>query len=295
MDSQILEKYRGAGKIAAGVREWSKKLIEPGAKALEVAEAVEQRIKDKGAGIAFPCNVSLNDAAAHYTPSAKDELVFGQEDLVTIDLGAHVDGYIADTAYTIDLSGERGELVRASEEGLEAAISAVRAGVSVSEIGEAVESAIRARGFKPIENLTGHELKQYELHAGMAIPNVRVPFDKELEEGQVFAIEPFATDGSGRVVEGNRTEIYSFIQMKPIRLSEGKKVLKLAEGRRGLPFPKRWFSQLNRFKLKMALRELTKRDALHGYPVLHEAEGGLVSQAEHTVIVESGGCEVTTR
>ncbi len=295
MEPEVLKKYRQAGKIASEVREWSKKLINPGAKALEVAESVEQRIKDKGAGIAFPCNVSLNDAAAHYTPSAKDELTFGEEDLVTIDLGAHIDGYIADTAYTMDLSGENGELVKASEEALKAAISTVRAGVSVSEIGEAIEEAIKARGFKPIENLTGHELKQYDLHAGMAIPNIKVPFDKELEEGQAFAIEPFATPGTGRVVEGNQTEIYSFIQAKPTRLNEGRKVLQLAEERKGLPFPERWFSQLNQFKLKMALRDLVKRDALHGYPVLHEAEKGLVSQAEHTVIVGEDGCEVTTR
>jgi len=295
MESDVLEKYREAGKIASGVREWSRGLIKPGAKALDVAEAVEKRIKDKGADIAFPCNVSLNDVAAHYTPSAKDDLAFGEGDMVTIDLGAHINGYISDTAYTLDLSGENGALVRASEEALEAAIATVRAGVSVSKIGEAIEDAIRARGFKPIENLTGHELKQYELHAGMAIPNIPVPFDKKLEEGQAFAIEPFATDGRGRVVEGNRTEIYSFLQMKPTRLAEGKKVLQLGEERRGLPFPERWFSDMNQFKLKMALRELTKRDALHGYPVLHEAEKGLVSQTEHTMVVEKDGCEVTTR
>ncbi len=294
MESEALKKYRQAGKIAAEVREWSRKLIRPGARALDVAEKIEQKLRDKGAGIAFPCNISLNDVAAHYTPSAKDELTFGEKDLVTIDLGAHIDGYIADTAYTIDLSGENGELVKASEEALKAAIDTVRAGVSVSKIGESIEKAIRARGFRPIENLTGHELKQYDLHAGVAIPNIKVPFDKHLEEGQAFAIEPFATSGRGRVVEGNRTEIYSFLQFKPTRLAEGKKVLELAAERHGLPFPERWFSDMNQFKLKMALRELVRRDALHGYPVLHEAERGLVSQTEHTIIVGSDGCEVTT-
>jgi len=295
MDAEVLEKYIKAGKVAAEVREWSKSLIKPGAKALDVAESIEDRIKENDAGIAFPCNVSLNDVAAHYTPSAKDDLVFGESDLVTIDLGAHVDGYISDTAYTIDLSGDNDELVEASKEGLEAAISTVRAGVSVSEIGEAVEEAIRSRGFKPIENLTGHQLDQYQLHGGVAIPNIKVPFDKYLEEGQVFAIEPFATNGRGRVVEGNQTEIYSFLQMKPTRLMEGKKILLLAEERQGLPFPERWFKDLNQFKMKMALRELRQRDALHAYPVLHEAEKALVSQAEHTVIVEKDGCNVTTK
>lgn len=290
-----LEEYRKAGKIASEVREWSKGLIKPGAKALEVADAIEEKIKDKGAGIAFPCNVSLNEVAAHYTPFAKDDLEFKESDVVTIDLGAHIDGYIADTAYTIDLSGEHQDLVDASVAGLDAAIDTVKAGVSVSEIGEAIENAIRERGFKPIENLTGHELKQYDLHAGVAIPNIKVPFDKTLEEGQAFAIEPFATNGRGRVIEGGRTEIYSFLRPAPTRLAEGKVVMELAAERGGLPFPERWFKELNQFKLKMALRELVKRDALHGYPVLQEAEKGLVSQAEHTLIVTSDGCEVTTR
>jgi methionyl aminopeptidase len=290
-----LEEYRKAGKIGSEVREWSKKLVKPGAKALDIANAIEGKIREKGAEISFPCNVSLNEVAAHYTPSAKDDLEIGEDDLVTIDLGAHVDGYISDTAYTIDLSGENQDLVEASEAALEAAISTVKAGVSVSDIGAAVEKEIKSRGFSPIENLTGHQLEKMELHAGIAIPNIKVPYDKVLEEGMAFAIEPFATTGRGRVVEGNRTEIYSFLRRAPTRLREGKKVMEIAEERQGLPFAERWFSDLNQFKLKMALRELTKRDALHGYAVLHEAENGLVSQTEHTLIVESDGCEVTTR
>jgi methionyl aminopeptidase len=289
------ERYREAGGIAAEVRDWSRGLIKPGAKALDVAEAIEGRILKK-AEIAFPCNISLNDIAAHYTPSYNDTLEFKETDLVTIDLGVHVEGYIADTAYTIDLSGEHGGLVRASEEALEAAIGTVRAGVSVSEIGENIEKTIKSYGLRPIENLTGHQLGQYQLHGGIAIPNIKVPFDKRLEEGQVFAIEPFATNGRGRVIESNKVEIYSFIQPRPTRLMEGKKLLQEVEKRQGLPFPERWFAKgMNPFKLRMALKELTQRDALHSYPILREAEGGLISQAEHTVIVEKDGCEVTTR
>lgn len=290
-----LEEYLKAGKIASEVREWSRKLIVPGAMALEVAGKIESRIKEKGAEISFPVNISLNDVAAHYTPFAKDGLAFKEDDLVTIDLGTHIDGYIADTAYTIDLSGKNQKLVEASEAALEAAISKAKAGVSISEIGEAVETTIRGRGFKPIENLTGHQLFQYELHGPVPIPSIKVPFDKTLEEGQVFAIEPFATNGRGRVIEGNRIEIYSYLRSVPTRIAEGRKVLEFAEARKGLPFPERWFSDMNQFKLKMAIKELVQRGALHAYPVLHEAEKGLVSQAEHTIIIEKGGCRVTTR
>lgn len=288
------EKYREAGKIASEIREWSKGLIKPGAKALDIAESIEKKILEK-AEIAFPLNVSLNDNAAHYTPSYNDTLTLKEDDLVTIDMGVHVDGYIADTAYTIDLSGNNEKLVEASKAGLEAAIGTIKPGISVSEVGEAIENAIKSYGFRPIENLTGHELKPYILHAGLAIPNIKVPYDWKIEEGMVFAIEPFATNGSGRVIESKNAEIFSFLTQKPTRMREGKILLQEVEKRKGLPFAERWYAKkMNPLKLKMVLRELVDREALHSYPVLHEKEKGLISQAEHTVIITSDGCEVTT-
>ena len=290
-----MQEYRKAGKIASKVREWSKGLIKPGAKAFDVAEAIEAKILEE-AEIAFPVNVSLNDVAAHYSPDFNDKLTFEEKDLVTIDLGVHVDGYIADTAYTIDLSGDNQALVEASEAGLQAAIDTVRAGVSIKEIGKNIQAAINAKGFRPIENLTGHELKQYDLHAGLAIPNVEVPYDFKLEEGQAFAIEPFATNGRGRVIESKNAMIFSFLRNVPVRMREGRVVLEEAEKRQGLPFAERWFAKkMHPLKLKMVLRELVDRDALHAYPTLHEVDKGLVSQTEHTVIVEKDGCEVTTK
>ncbi|MBN2517679.1 MAG: type II methionyl aminopeptidase [Candidatus Altiarchaeota archaeon] len=291
-----LEEYRKAGKIASEIREWSRGLIKPGSKALDIAEAIEKRILDAKAEIAFPLNISLNDNAAHYTPSYNDALVLSESDLVTIDLGVHVDGYIADTAYTIDLSGKNQRLVDASEAGLRAAIECVKPGVSVSKIGEAIETTIGGYGFKPIENLTGHELKQYNLHAGIAIPNIKVPYDWKVEEGMALAIEPFATNGLGKVIESKNAEIFSFLALKPTRMREGKILLQEVEKRGLLPFAERWYAKkMHPLKLKMILRELVEREALHSYPVLHEKEKGLVSQAEHTIIVTKDGCEVTTR
>jgi len=289
------EKYRKAGKIASEIREWSKSLIKPGVKALDVANDIESKIKEK-AEIAFPVNVSLNEVTAHYTPTYNDALAFKDDDLVTIDLGVHVDGFIADTAYTIDLSGKNSDLVKASEDGLKAAIETIGPGVSISDVGAAIEEAITGYGFKPIENLTGHELKQYDLHAGLPIPNVGVPYDKEVEEGMVLAIEPFATNGYGRVIESKTIEIYSLIERKPSRWREAKVLFDEVEPRGELPFASRWFAKkINPLKLKMLLRELVNQDAIRSYPVLHEKENGLVSQAEHTVIITKNGCEVTTK
>ncbi|MHC1610837.1 MAG: type II methionyl aminopeptidase [Candidatus Methanospirareceae archaeon] len=287
----VLEKYRAAGKILAEVKEGAIARVKEGALLLEVAEFVEQSIREKGAEPAFPCNISRNEEAAHATPSIDDETVFGK-DLVKVDIGVHVDGYIADSAVTIDLTGENAELVGASEAALKAAITIIRDGISTGEIGEAIESAIRERGYKPLVNLSGHGLARYNAHSQPTIPNVGYEHGVVLKENDVVAIEPFATDGRGRVVEGRKVEIYGLRKAKPVRVSEAKKLLKEIEKYQGLPFARRW---LPRERLDLALRTLKNTGALREYPVLREEGRGLVSQAEHTVIVREDGCEVITK
>jgi len=288
----VLDKYRAAGRILAEVKEGAIERVKEGALLLEVAEFVEQSIREKGAEPAFPCNISRNEEAAHATPSIDDETVFGK-DLVKIDIGLHVDGYIADSAVTVDLTGgENAELVGAAEAALNAAIKIIRDGISTAEIGDVIENAIRERGYKPVVNLSGHGLARYNAHTPPTIPNVRYEHGVVLKENDVVAIEPFATDGAGKVVEGGTVEIYGLLKAKPVRVSEAKKLLKEIEKYQGLPFAKRW---LPRERLDLALRTLKNAGALREYPVLREEGGGLVSQAEHTVIVTKDGCEVTTK
>ncbi len=295
MEESELESYKKSGKIASDIREWSKSMVKPGASILEIADAIESRIIEMGAQIAFPTNICLNDTAAHYAPKAGDETIICETDVVTIDLGTHVDGFIADTAYTIDLSGDYDSMLSANKEALDTAISLVEPGVSVSDIGAAVQDTLNKAGYKPIENLTGHEVKAYELHAGISIPNIKVPYDWKLREGMVIAIEPFATDGFGRVIESRNVEIFSLKNMKPTRMREERILLKEVEKRNELPFAARWYAKkLNPMRLNLVLSKLCASDILHPYPTLHEKENGVVSQFEHTVIVTGDGSEVTT-
>ncbi|MDG6243092.1 MAG: type II methionyl aminopeptidase [Methanolobus sp.] len=288
---EIIDKYLKAGKILSQVRSEAKERIKVGVSLLEIAEFVENRAVELGAdGSAFPCNISRNDEAAHATPLAGDETVFG-EDVIKLDLGVHVDGYIADSAITIDLSGNYTELVKASEDGLKAAIDTVRDGVNTAELGAAIEDAIMARDYKPVGNLTGHGLAQYIPHAHPSIPNRRVSNGVVLHTGDIIAIEPFATDGVGKVVDGSLTEIFQVISRKPVRLPAARTLLKELETYRTLPFAKRW---LKTPQLDFALMQLEKAGIVHSYPVLKEVAGGMVSQTEHTVIVTDEGCEVTT-
>ncbi|OYT40929.1 MAG: type II methionyl aminopeptidase [Candidatus Altiarchaeales archaeon ex4484_43] len=296
MEEKELKAYREAGKIAVEVREWSKNLIKGGTRLLDIAEKIEKKITDMGGGIAFPVNICINDITAHYTPKFNDESVIGENDIVTIDLGAHVDGYIADTAYTIDLSGRYEKMLSANRDALDKAIDLVKPNVSVSEIGKTVQKTLKDAGFKPIENLTGHEVKQYDLHAGLSIPNIEVPYKWKIKEGMVLAIEPFATDGYGRVIESKRAEIFSLQRIKPTRMREARMLLSEIERRKKLPFAERWFcKKINPIKLSLILRDLVSNEILNAHPVLHEKGKGMVSQFEHTMIVTEDGCEVITR
>ncbi len=187
-------------------------MIRFGNSLLEVAEFVEKKTIELGGRPAFPCNISRNEEAAHATPKAGDKDVFGK-DMVKLDLGVHVDGYIADSAVTVDLSGNS-DILKASEDALAAAIDLMKPGVSTGEIGAAIEESIRNYGLSPITNLSGHGLSQYEAHDDPSVPNKRIEGGVILRKGDVLAIEPFATNGTGLVHDGSWAEIYSIIRKK---------------------------------------------------------------------------------
>jgi methionyl aminopeptidase len=291
MKDEILDKYREAGLIAAKILRDGAKEIRIGTPYLDIVESIESRVNEEGAALAFPFNLSLNEDAAHDTASAGDTRIFAKGDVAKLDLGVQVDGYIADTATTVDL-GINSLLVEASKQALESAISRIRPGVTAGELGMAIQSEIESRGYRPISNLTGHGLDQYILHRSPTIPNIGINGGAVLEEGMVFAIEPFATTGSGHVTEKTRREIYSQISPKPVRIPAARAILEKIRDRHGLPFARRW---LNEKRVDLALSTLIRSQVLHVYPVLSDIPGSLVSQAEHTIIVTADGCIVTTR
>ena len=291
MELEVLEKYRKAGAILAEVCEEAMSMVEVDVPLIEVANLVEGSIRIRGAEPAFPCNISMDRVAAHYTPGPKDTSTFG-ESMVKLDMGVHVDGYIADAAVTVDLSGHP-EMVEASQAALAAAIELVSPGVNTADIGAAIEAAISGYGFKPVANLTGHGLERYSAHAKPTIPNKVLDKGVALKIGDVIAIEPFATNGSGRISEAPVAEIFGFSTRRPVRSPQARELLKsIGEKYKTLPFARRWLAGE---RIDYALAQLLKAGIIHTYPILWEIEGSLVSQAEHTVIVVEGGCEVITR
>ncbi len=287
--------FRQAGKIAGSIKKDAGGLVNPGESAFDIAETIEKMTRDAGAVPGFPCNISINDVAAHYTPETKDALLIGEKDLVKVDFGVAINGCVADTAFSIDLSGEHGSLLEASHRALEDAVASIKPGVTTGYIGSVIEKQIRSRGFKPIENLSSHMIEPFRLQAGVDVPSFDNGDTYEFAEGDVFAIEPFATTGIGHVADQPQVEIFSVVGEGRLRMKASRDLLnKLVTRYFTLPFAERWLvNDFNsRLTLSAALKELINAGCLYPYPVLREAARGMVAQFENTLIVTHDGCEV---
>jgi methionyl aminopeptidase len=285
VEEQILEKYRKAGKIHKHVRSAVKEQLRPGAKILDIAEFIEQEIAKQGGKPAFPVNISINDFAAHYTPVYKDEKVIEKKDLVKIDIGVHVNGYIADGAFTY--CSEKHEFIACAEEAVEAALGVIKPGIAVGAITEVIEQTVKEKGLGLIVNLTGHTLDQYVAHGMPSVPNTGVRSSHTLKEGDVIALEPFVTQNNAYVKDSSITEIFNFLMNKPVRLLEARKILAMAHQEyHELPFAKRWlYKRFSPIKVSLSLRQLEAVGALHAHPVLKGPDKRPIAQHEHTVIV----------
>ena len=280
------EKYIEAGKIAKEVREYGASLIKVGASMLEVLDAIEDKIYKLCAKPAFPAQISLNHVAAHDCADPNDDRVFKEGDVAKLDVGVHVDGYVADTATTVDL-GDNKELLLAAKEALDAAISVIKPGVTLGEIGAQIHTAITKRGFSPIRNLSGHGLGKYIIHGPPTIPNYATGDKTQLKEDQVIAIEPFATDGAGMIYETDYSNIFMQVNNKNVRSPYARKVLKKIYEYEGLPFTTRWLTKdMSEAAVKFGLKELLQNNIIKNYPALPDKNKGLVAQFEHTVIVK---------
>lgn len=282
-----LELWKKAGKIAGEAREFGKDLLKEGSNVLEIARKIEEFIDKRGGKPGFPVQISLNDLAAHYTPLPEDTLTLKSGDVVKLDLGAHIDGFIGDTALTVEISSNKNpDLIKASKKALDEAIKLCKPGVKVYEIGEVVNETITSFGFKPIKNLSGHKVDRYILHSFISIPNFNNNDKTVLEEGIVIAIEPFATTGMGLVKEGKQSSNYRLLNPKPVRDPITREIFNFIQNEFvTLPFAKRYL--VNKFplaKVNFALSNLEKQGIIYQYPQLPEKqEGCQVSQHEHTI------------
>ena len=296
MHPEEIEKYLEAGRIAAAARDLGASMIRPGVRMEEVQLAVEDLIRSRGAKPAFPAQISLDHVAAHDCCPPGDPRVFLPDNVAKLDVGAHLEGYVADTAVTVDLrEGPESPLVAAAGDALEAAIARARPGTPVGVLGEAVEKAITARGFHPVVNLTGHGLDRFQIHCSPQIPNYKENSRLALRAGTAVAIEPFASTGKGWVDDLGEPQVF---QLK--RRPKSKDRLPLALERfllslHGFPFARRDLAgALGPEAVEDSLALLAERKILIQYPPLAEKPGTRVSQMEHTLLLLEDRVVVTT-
>ena len=293
-----IEDYLKAGKIAGEVRENVRKKNWVGSTLAEICEYVESEIIKRGAKCAFPVNTSLNEVAAHYTAEPNDPKTVSDADLVKIDLGAQVNGYIADTAVTVNYDTQYDSLVQAAENALQAAMSMIKVGVKSKDVGRKIQNTIMDMGFKPIANLSGHSLDQYTIHAGKTVPNMWTIGSFSFSENEAFACEPFVTtkNALGFVRNGKIKNIYALVSRKKTKDDEADKLQEyIWNNFNMLPFALRWIvKEWEEKEARKMLDFLIKKKVVKAYAILVEANGKTVAQAEHTFIPTQTGVTITT-
>ena len=296
MAIEKLEKWKEAGKLAHDALHYGKNLIKEKKSILRVTEKIEKYVFDNGGKLAFPTNLAINNVGAHWTPSSKTTDQFKKGDLVKLDVGVHIDGYIGDNALTVEIgTNNYNKMIDTSREALNAAIEVAGPGINVGMIGYAVQTTIENRGYKPIANLTGHGIKRYNLHSGISIPNVKENGGSILKAGDIIAIEPFVTDGAGRVGGKRNSNIYHVRQIRNIKDEKAAKMIDEIQHRyKGLPFAERWLHQIQDEHTTSSLTKLMRAGIISYYPVLDELGRGMVAQSEHTIMITNSGSEVLT-
>jgi methionyl aminopeptidase len=288
-----LEKLRKAGAVAARALRLGMDMIAENVKLYDVAEEVESFIRKNGAKPAFPCNLSINEVAAHYTPSVNDRSRFEIGDVVKVDVGAHIDGLVGDTAGTVEVGTRSFKgMIESAVKARDTVMEFISDGCPVNEIGRTVDTSIRQDGFRPIANLTGHEIKRYNLHSGLSIPNVNDNNKTQIRPGMILAIEPFATNGQGLIRSAKPGNICKIANERPIADPELKAFYyELSKEFVTFPFCERWCSGP---KAGQMLNKLVRHGLVTVYSQLTEVKKGCVTQSEHTVYVNSEEILITT-
>jgi methionine aminopeptidase, type II len=288
-----LEKLRKAGRIAAQAVQLGMDMVDDNVKLYDVAEEVEGYIRSHGAKPAFPCNLSINEVAAHYTPTPKDKLRFEIGDVVKVDAGAHIDGFVGDTAGTVEVRTKNfTHLIESAKKARDTVMEFIGDGIQLKDIGRAVDSSIRSDGYRPIANLSGHQIVAYTLHAGLSIPNYDDGNTETVKKGMIIAVEPFATNGGGEIRPGKASNIYRIVRERPIEDPDLKIFFEdLKEEVSTFPFCERW---LDDPKASQKINKLMRHGLISGYSQCIEVKGGCVTQWEHTVYIEGKRAEITT-
>jgi methionyl aminopeptidase len=299
-EKERIESYKKAGEIAKKTKEFMRPKIKVGAKVIDLIDEAESKIVELGGKAGFPVNISINHIAAHYSSPPGDLTTIKEGDIVKFDMGVHIDGYCVDTAFTVSFndSPELKDLIKSAEEAVDVAIKLMKPSMKTNHLGNEIEKVIKGYGFRPVRELSGHKISRWDLHSGKSIPCVATPpgTGDEIEEGEVYAVEVFSSNGDGSVHAQNNCHIYQLnpgVRRIPLRMKSARKILGfIANEFQTLPFSK--FQIHKEFPKSIGLMEIIKSKKLVEHNVLSDRKGSYVAQKEHTVLITKDGCEILT-
>ncbi len=295
---KALESYQKAGKIAKEALERAKSKTQLGVKVIELITDTEDFVLKQGGFIGFPMNVSINNVAAHYTSGIRDMTEFEEGMIVKLDLGVHVNGYVADTATTVSFSKNPAleNICTASEKSMQAAIDMLKVGAQTNDIGKKINEVIKSYKYQPIRDLSGHSLDRWTVHGSKQIPLIPQPTGQAVEEGDVFAVETFSSTGEGQTHPLQIGNIFQLAlrHVPKIRNQAAKQLVGfIIKNYKTLPFSQRsWAKEI--MVPRFALNELISTGVLMEYKVLSDVKGSFVSQSEKTVYVHKDSVEILT-
>ena len=324
MNSDFLSDYRRGAEAHRQVRQHAQKNIKPGQTLTEIAEGIEKGVRaltghqglvegdNIRGGMGFPTGLSINHCAAHYTPNAGNKMVLQQDDVMKVDIGAHINGLIVDSAFTLAFNPRYDNLLAAVKDATNTGVREAGIDVRVGDIGAAIQETMESYEVeldgqtlpvKAIKNLNGHDIVPYSIHGGKSVPIVKSNDQTKMEEGEIFAIETFGSTGKGYVRDDvslhsfpmwpecsahrNQLETSHYAKRADapnvaLRVSSARSLLNTITKNFGtLPFCRRYLDRLGHEKYLLGLNNLVQTGVVEAYPPLCDQKGSYTAQFEH--------------
>ncbi|KAJ5907325.1 Winged helix-turn-helix transcription repressor DNA-binding [Penicillium taxi] len=321
-DGKFLENYRKAAEVHREVRKWVQNSVQPGQTLTDIAVSIEDGVRalldnaglEPGdgllSGIGFPTGLSLNNCVAHYTPNPKQKEIFLQaSDVMKVDFGVHINGWIVDSAFTMSFDPTYDNLLAAVKDATNTGIKNAGVDVRICDISAAIQEAMESYEVeingktipvKAVRGITGHNINQYQIHGGKSIPFVKNNDQTKMELGEIFAIETFGTTGSGSLVEGPGVYGYGreFLAPKTVHshLASAKSLYKTINANFGsLVFCRRYLERLGIQSYLAGMNDLVSQEVVEVYRPLMDTHGSVSAQFEHTILLGETSKEVISR
>ncbi|KAI3676280.1 hypothetical protein L1987_85885 [Smallanthus sonchifolius] len=315
--AEVVTKYKLAAEIVNKALQLVLSECKPKAKIVDICEKGDSYIREQTGsmyknvkkkierGVAFPTCLSVNNTVCHFSPLASDETVLEEGDILKIDMGCHIDGFIAVVGHTHVLqqgpvTGRAADVIAAANTAAEVALRLVKPGKKNQDVTKAIQEVAAAYDCKIVEGVLSHQLKQFVIDGNKVVlslsnPETRVD-DAEFEENEVYAIDIFTSTGDGKpkLLDEKQTTIYKRAVDKSYHLKMKASRFIFSEISQNFPIMPFSARALDEKRARLGLVECVNHELLQPYPVLHEKPGDFVAHIKFTVLLMPNGSDRIT-